>query len=157
MKRIIQRITFFAFLLLICSDNIWAQAFKEKIEAAKVGIITQQLNLTTEQSKTFWPMYNKYTEELETVRKQQREIRKNFQTRSDDQLRKDMDKVIELKEKEIAVEKKYLQEFMKVINVRQVAMLYRADKMFKAMLLKRLAKREGKGMKEDEMLEEIDD
>ncbi len=157
MKKTILYILLIGTLSMANSESSWAQAFAEKIEAAKVGIITQQLNLTTEQSKAFWPVYNKYNEELQAIRKQQRELRKGFQTKSDDQLRKDMDKVIELKEKEIAIEKKYLQEFVKVINVRQVAMLYKADKMFKAMLLKRLAKREGKGMKEDEMLEEIDD
>jgi hypothetical protein len=146
----------FFIVLFFGSQSTWAQEIKERIEAAKVGLITQQLNLTAEQSKQFWPVYNKFTEELQAVRKQTRDLRRGFQTKSDDQLRKDLDKVIELKEKEISIEKKYLQEFLKVINVRQVAMLHKAEQMFKAMLIKRLAK--PKGSKDnDEMLEEIDD
>ncbi len=145
------------FLFTICLPPIWAQGGKERIEAAKIGLITQQLNLTSEQSKQFWPIYNKYSEDLQLIRNQQREIRKGFQTKSDEQLRKDIDKVIELKEKEVATEKKYIQEFLKVINVRQVAMLYKAENLFKAMLLKRLTKRDGKDGRGDEMLEDIDD
>lgn len=145
-------------VLFLCLQIGWAQEMKEKIEAAKIGLITQQLNLTTEQSKVFWPVYNKYTEEIQSVRKQLREIKQGFQTKSDEQLKKDLDKVLELREKEIAIEKKYLQEFLKIINVRQVAMLHKADNMFKVMLLKRLSKQRGKdGKDNDEMLEEIDD
>lgn len=145
------------FLFVGYLPAIWAQEGKERIEAAKIGLITQQLNLTSEQSKQFWPIYNKYSEDLQLIRNQQREIRRGFQTKSDEQLRKDIDKVMELKEKEVATEKKYIQEFLKVINVRQVAMLYKAESLFKAMLLKRLTKRDGKGGRGDETLEDIDD
>lgn len=154
MKNILLIITF---LFMTYLQPIWAQEGKERIEAAKIGLITQQLNLTSEQSKQFWPVHNKYSEELQLIRSQQRAIRKGFQTKSDDQLRKDLDRVIELKEKEVAIEKKYIQEFLKVINIRQVAMLYKAENMFKAMLLKRLTKRDGKGGKGEELLDEIDD
>jgi Skp family chaperone for outer membrane proteins len=153
MKKIIP----FFLLFWICITCAWAQEVKERIEAAKVGLITQQLNLTTEQSKLFWPIYNKYTEELQSVRKQVRELKKGFQTKSDEQLKKDLDKVLELKEKEVDVEKKYLQEFLKVINVRQVAMLHRADQLFKAMLIKRLVKPNKNGKDNEEMLDDIDD
>lgn len=154
MKKIL---LFTTFLLLSYLQVALAQQGKDRIEAAKIGIITQQLNLTSEQSKLFWPVYNKYSEELQLIRNQQKELRKGFQTKSDDQLRKDLEKVIEMKEKEVAIEKKYVQEFLKIINVRQVAMLYKADSMFKALLLKRLMKRDGKGGKDDEMLEDLDD
>lgn len=155
MKKIIPYII----VLLLSIQLSWAQDLKEKIEAAKVGLITQQLNLTTEQSKQFWPIYNKYTEEVQAIRKQLRDIKRGFQTKSDDQLKKDLDKLLELKEKEIVIEKKYLQEFLKVINVRQVAMLHKADQMFKAMLLKRLSKQKIKrdGKDDEEILEDIDD
>ncbi|MCU0389738.1 MAG: hypothetical protein MUE81_01340 [Thermoflexibacter sp.] len=142
MKKILYILLFFSFQYLY---------------AAKIGIITQQLNLSTEQSKQFWVVYNKYTEEMENLRKQQREIQRGFNTKTDEQLRKDIDKMMELKEKELATEKKYQQEFLKVINIRQLASLYRAEKMFKAMLLQRLSKRDGKGRKEEEFLEGIDD
>ncbi|TAH19876.1 MAG: hypothetical protein EAZ08_07365 [Cytophagales bacterium] len=151
MKKILLIITF-----LLVGYSTWAQPQgKDRIEAAKIGLITQQLGLTSEQSKQFWPVYNKYSEEMQILRSQQREIRKGFQTKTDEQLRKDLDKVMEIKEKEVATEKKYIQEFLKVINIRQVAMLYKAETMFKAMLLKRLTKRDNK--KEEDILDEIDD
>ncbi len=146
-------------LFFMASYALWAQGgeIKERIEAAKVGLITQQLNLTAEQSKQFWVVYNKYTEEMEGLRKQQRELQKGFQNKSDEQLRKDLDKILEIREKEIALERRYQQEFLKVINVRQLASLYRAEKIFKAMLLQRIAKREGRGKGMPESIDDIDD
>lgn len=154
MKKILLAIVF-----LLTTYLSWAQPQgKERLEAAKIGLITQQLGLTSEQSKQFWPIYNKYSEEMQLLRSQQREIRKGFQTKTDEQLRKDLDKVMEIKEKEIVTEKKYVQEFLKVINIRQVAMLYRAETLFKAMLLKRLGRQDDKKDKRDEdILDEIDD
>jgi hypothetical protein len=64
---------------------------------------------------------------------------------------------LEIREKEIALERRYQQEFLKVINVRQLASLYRAEKIFKAMLLQRIAKREGRGKGMPESIDDIDD
>ena len=42
---------------------------QEKVEALKVGFITQRLDLTTEEAKVFWPVYNKYSDELKKLRR----------------------------------------------------------------------------------------
>ncbi len=52
----------------------------EKIEALKVGFITEKLALTTKEAELFWPIYNKYNAEVKSIRKSQRTLAKNFKT-----------------------------------------------------------------------------
>src|SRR5436309_956722 len=59
----------------------------EKIKTMKIGFLTERLNLSSEEAKTFWPVYNKYQDELEVIRKNHREnlqnAQKNFDEMSD--------------------------------------------------------------------------
>src|SRR5690349_1590865 len=48
-------------------------AIREQIATLKIGFITQKLNLTPEEAKVFWPVYNQYDEELEQLRKSRRD------------------------------------------------------------------------------------
>ena len=53
-------------VILLSQTNVIAQRGKgyenkkENIEAQKVAFITSKLNLTTEESQKFWPVYNEY-------------------------------------------------------------------------------------------------
>jgi hypothetical protein len=38
-----------------------------RIEALKIAYLTRKLNLTTEEAQKFWPVYNKYADELRKV------------------------------------------------------------------------------------------
>src|ERR1041385_3852112 len=49
------------------------RAIPERVEAFKVGFLTQRLNLTPTEAKAFWPVYNEYEAELEKLRKTRRE------------------------------------------------------------------------------------
>ena len=39
-----------------------------RIEALKIAYLTKKLNLSTEEAQKFWPIYNKYSEEIRSVR-----------------------------------------------------------------------------------------
>jgi hypothetical protein len=40
---------------------------REKVEAAKIAHITQELDLSVEESQAFWPVYNKYQDEIKKL------------------------------------------------------------------------------------------
>lgn len=109
-----------------------------QVEAIKVGLITQRLELSTDQSKQFWPVYDNYSKEIHQIRKDLRQLRKRGLTLTDDELKKEMEKMFDLMEKEVTIQRKYHREFLKVVSPRQVAELYKAEMEFKALLLKRL-------------------
>ena len=63
---------FFAFACLIMAANLVAQPMqnrmKERVEAQRIGFITQRVNLTPEESQQFWPIYNEYTDKMRQIR-----------------------------------------------------------------------------------------
>ncbi len=114
----------------------------QRINNAKIGIITNRLNLTQEQATQFWPIYNEYdVKQIEirrNIRKTANEI--NTLTATDTQILEALRKQIEWKQKEVDLEKEYMSKFLKVLNARQLAELYKAELQFTQMLLKQLNK-----------------
>jgi hypothetical protein len=64
MKKIYFVISFFFFSTYIC----FAQQGGQRIEEIKIGYITRELNLTSAESRDFWPAYNGYVYEIKRVR-----------------------------------------------------------------------------------------
>jgi hypothetical protein len=150
---------FTIFLMLAITNfmNAQNQNMVDKIEAAKIGIITQKINLTAEQSKTFWVTYTQYSEEKKRLRKELLQLSSTASTASDDQIAKNMEKMLELKEQEVALDRKYYKEFQKSISVRQIFELYKAEIMFRNMLIEKLVKRaEKRGKKLEDMGDDLD-
>lgn len=69
------------FILIFISYSSFAQSFleekKEKINALKVGFITNELDLTTDEATKFWPMYNAYDDKQFEIRHQKMKAFKN--------------------------------------------------------------------------------
>lgn len=147
---------------LICfvfSINVKAQdeplKGKEKIKAAKVGLITNRLNLTEDQAKGFWVVYNDFDTKRWEIRKSIRQITAESRntTSSEDKILSDLKEILNLKQKDVDLEKEYMSKFLKVINVRQVSELYKTEQLFNAMLFNRLNKKDGKGKDEKMKME----
>jgi hypothetical protein len=118
---------------------------KEKVDAMKIGFITDYLNLTSEEAKEFWPVYNKYQDEIEQLRKSRRNNLMNDRTdvenMSDAELEKLVDSEIIFHQSELDIQKKYHPQFKKVLPMIKVAKLYRAEESFKKKLLEMIRER----------------
>lgn len=117
---------------------------KEKIEAAKIAFITQELALSPEEAQKFWPLYNQREAELDEIRKQMRAHIKGrkIDEMSDDEVEKSMNDIIALRQKELDTEKKFNDEFKKVLPVKKVAKLHVAEHKFKAQVMKEWKERQ---------------
>jgi hypothetical protein len=114
---------------------------REQVETMKIGFLTQRLNLTSEEAKVFWPVYTKYQDELETLRKSRRENLgdpKRFDSLSEKEVEKAVDSELSFRQGELDLLKKYHGQFKQVLPIKKVAMLYRAEEDFKRELLDRL-------------------
>jgi hypothetical protein len=111
-----------------------------KLESAKIGLITNRLNLSTDQAALFWPVYNEFDDKKKEIRKSLRKlvVETNTLTTSDEKILANLREGLNLQQKEVDVEREYMAKFLKVINVRQLAELYKAEQLFTSMLLKRL-------------------
>jgi len=120
----------------------------EKIEALKIGFITEKLALTSKEAEVFWPVYNKFEQEVKTVRKKQRELTKAFKLKSKPTYQ-EADKYITeqmaLKQNEIDVVKKYMPEFKKVLPATKVAIRLSVEQEFKVELLRKMKDRRQQG------------
>jgi Spy/CpxP family protein refolding chaperone len=112
----------------------------QRIQNAKIGLITNRLNLTTEQSQQFWPLYNEYEAKKMDVRLAIRKLNAetNNLTASDDNILADLRDMMSLRQKEVDLDKEYMNRFLKVVNVRQLAELYKTEQQFNRLLLEKL-------------------
>lgn len=144
----------FSCLLLLSQVTAFSQddpmqKGREKIKAARLGLITNRLNLTEEQAKGFWPIFNDYENKRAELRKSVRQLTAESRnlTTSDDKIAANLKEILNLKQKEVDLEKEYQAKFLKVISVRQVSELYKTEQLFNMMLMKKL--RNGEGGRDD--------
>ncbi|WP_019986939.1 hypothetical protein [Rudanella lutea] len=115
---------------------------RQKIESAKIGHITNRINLTPEQAPQFWPIYNEYSARKRELNQKVRQLN----TRSVQQGLSEQDVLNNLRESNNAKQKiadldqEYMPRFLKVISPAQLAELQNAERSFNQMLLKRLNK-----------------
>jgi hypothetical protein len=143
-------ITFTILFKINAQDDFPNARGRDKIKAAKVGLITNRLSLTEEQAKGFWIVYDEFDKKRSEIRKNIRQMTAESRniTTSDDKILADIKEIMSLKQKEVDLEKEYLSKFLKTINIRQVSELYKTEQLFNQMLVKKLNRAENKLEKE---------
>lgn len=118
---------------------------RDRIAAMKVAFITRKLSLTSEEAKVFWPIYDQYHTELQTLRKSKKAEPRTLEDLAgvpDREVERMVDDEIILKQNELDLQKKYHTEFKKVLPIRKVASLYKAEEEFKRELLRLIQQRD---------------
>ena len=114
---------------------------REKIEAIKVAFITEQIDLTIEESQSFWPVYNQMSDKEHDLRKAQRDAfggLKDFENASDKEVEK---AIMELADLSVDIEElrqSYLPKFIDIIGAKKTAKLMKAEKEFGKRLMERM-------------------
>ncbi len=119
----------------------------QRIQNAKIALITNRLNLTTEQSQQFWPVFNEFEARKMETRQAIRQLNAETSnlTASDDKILADLREMMSLRQKEVDLDKEYMNRFLKVINVRQLAELYKTEQQFTRMLIEKLNRQQANG------------
>ncbi len=112
----------------------------KKIEAAKIALITERLELTPEQAEKFWPIYREFGKQRKEIRREFDQARKNFDPNkaSEEENKTMLDMANQVKEQQLKLEQSYSERILKVISTRQLNNLRKAEIDFKEMLLKRI-------------------
>lgn len=106
----------------------------EKVHSLKIAYLSEQLNLSPAVAEKFWPIYNQYEEEMQSL---VRERKQKNDTRS-------VDDILDQEQKALDIKRKYSALFLKVIDNNQLNKLYRAEKEFRQMVLRRAQQREAR-------------
>ncbi len=137
-------------LLSLLSTSVFAQpAGGQDLEAIRVGYITKKLSLTPDEAKVFWPVYDAYRAEMKVVRGDMRETvqtaREDFDVMTDAEVETAVNKMLDNRRKELDITLRYHEQFKKVLNIRKIAKLYKAEHEFTQILLQRLQDRPAGG------------
>lgn len=131
-------------VFLFCGINLLAQkSNQEKIHAMKIGMITENLQLTSDQAEKFWPVYHAYEEERVTVIRQMRKLQRQISHGEIPQgeIVQAEERIMRLKEQESDIIKSYRPKFLRVINPDQYASLLKTERQFQDILMQRIKSR----------------
>ncbi|TDQ76468.1 hypothetical protein [Sphingobacterium yanglingense] len=129
-----------AFFALLSSHSIsFAQQRNfEAIESEKIAYITKELKITPSEAQKFFPIYNKYMDEL-------RELKKAKRGESPQQSNSFMGgkrDVIAFDAKEVETKKKYREEFSKVLGQARASQFFQVVEDFNDLLRSTLQERQ---------------
>jgi hypothetical protein len=114
----------------------------EKIDRLKIGFITTELALTTEEAEKFWPVYNELETKVKELRKASRKVQKEvedgYDALSNEDAKKKMATLFENDEKEVALKKEYAEKISKIIGEKRSLKLLSLEHEFRRELLDRL-------------------
>ena len=114
------------------------QKVRDKIEAARIAYITDQLELTPAEAEKFWPIYREFAEKRREIRQQLRQTRKANPNQSDEEL---VNQQFKAKQQELDLEKDYSGRLIKVISAQKLRSLPQAEKNFRQMILDQIQRR----------------
>ncbi|QQS29226.1 MAG: hypothetical protein IPM47_20735 [Sphingobacteriales bacterium] len=109
---------------------------QEKIKSMQAMFFNEQLNLTPEEAKNFWPLYYQYREEIKSINQKLRNLESENLSPEQKLAKKN-----QLEEQKLAISKKYQDQFKKVLPVAKVAQIDKVERDFKMWLLEQFKQR----------------
>ncbi len=116
---------------------------RDKVNAARIGLISSRLGLTPEQAEKFWPIYNEFSQKRMENRQQFRTLQKQIDpNKPDPNKEKDLVRLgLKLRQDEVDLEKDYSGRIMNVISAQQLLGLRKAEQEFRQLILQQLQQR----------------
>ena len=114
----------------------------EQVEAERIAFITRYLELTSDEAKKFWPVYDDFRNRRELLSQERQEMstsfRQNYRTLGDNEAEEMADRYIALQVRETELAEEYHEKFKSVISPVKVMRLYEAENLFRMQLLRRV-------------------
>lgn len=138
-----------AVLFVLVSTTLNAQDRKsrnEEIESYKIAYLTQRLDLTPNEAKVFWPIYNEWQKELKALRSERTKHVISFKKATeieglpDSEIHALITNEINYKQRNLNIEKKYYNKLKSSLPLKVVGKYYRAQETFKKELLNRFGR-----------------
>jgi hypothetical protein len=118
------------------ADTQWSpdqdiQLLKSNIRSQKKQIVAANMDLTDAEAEKFWPVYNRYAEDVAKIYDTKialfQEYLQNYDSMSGEQAESYLRRRAAVEEDIMQVRLKYLPEFRKVLTGRETALFYQID------------------------------
>jgi len=124
------------------SDNM--QIVLEKVRADKKLLVAENMQLTEAEAKAFWPVYDRYQDELFLLRgrtaKLVRDYSNAYEKMTNDDARKLLDELMTIETLGPMLRQAYLSEFRKALPEVKVVRYYQIENKIQAALIYELAR-----------------
>ena len=116
---------------------------EEKIQAARIALITERLSLTPKQAEQFWPLYNEFSIKRKELRSEYNTDKAmlDMETATEEQKRALLNFGHKLKERNLKLERTYSDRMLSIITSDQILSLKKAEDDFRKMVLQQIQKR----------------
>ncbi|WEK20107.1 MAG: hypothetical protein P0Y49_02950 [Candidatus Pedobacter colombiensis] len=130
--------------LFILPIMVSAQGFgdrKNEIESYKIAYLTQKLDLSADEAKIFWPIYNDWQREQDELRKERSQKMISFrkiseiEELSDSQVQTLISNDFNMRQRELNLDRRYYSKLRENLPIKIVGKFYRAQESFKRELL----------------------
>jgi hypothetical protein len=137
MKAQLLTLIFIGLTVAVFAQN---QSALDRIEAAKIALITERLELTPEQAEKFWPIYREYSDKQREIKRDFQMLKRDFDPKSasEEESRKILEQGHKMKEKQLELDRTYSMRMQEVVSSRQLMHLRKAEDDFKEMLMQRI-------------------
>ncbi len=112
----------------------------EQVESLRIAFLTNKLDLSPGEAQLFWPVYNEYLDKKREL-KSKRSHRAELADLDNDQANQLLDTYLETKQKEIDLDKAYVEKFKEVLPSKKVIMVFVLERRFKEEILKDVKRR----------------
>ena len=130
--------TLFALFIMLVPILHAQQDRRDKIENMHTAYITEKINLTPDQAKRFWPVYDQYIAEQTKIHDQKYAVIKEFATSwgtiSDAQAEDLTNRALAVDAQVTQLRIKYMPSFLKVLPGKQVATFFQIDRRLQMMV-----------------------
>lgn len=124
---------------------------QDKIKALKIAFITDKLELTETEAQKFWPIYNAHEKEMEMLRLNAREKRRNLKiaTLSDSDASKALDDMMAFEKEQLNKREDLIESLKTAIPSIKIIKLHLAEKAFNQRMLEEIKNRREKYKRQD--------
>jgi hypothetical protein len=108
---------------------------------SRIAIYTEELNLTADEAKVFWPLFNEYSQKQKELKMQSNELKMkygNMNNISNNEAIEAINKFLELEQKELDLKKEYMNKIARVIPPQKALRINKAEQRFKKALLEQI-------------------
>jgi DNA-directed RNA polymerase subunit F len=114
------------------------EIIRKKVFADKKYFVAQHMGLTESEAAAFWPVYDRYQQELATLSDRSRalirEYAEYFKTMSDDVAKKLINELLSIQSDRVKLRQNYLPQFRKVVSEIMVVRYYQIENKIQAVL-----------------------
>ena len=113
---------------------------RDRMKALKIAFITDELELTADESQQFWPIYNAYQDNLQALRNESKPQIK-IEEMTDAEAKAQIQRHLELEERKIEYQRQAFKELSPIIGAKRVLVLSMAENKFRRKVIEKAGKR----------------